>query len=93
MAYSELIKNFSKIRAYMRDFYIYGFKNRNEYDQKSVRSYDNEKRRMESWLGEYMSFHQDASGKNVFLSVDSRNIFRLTLCMKHSRRRVLQTEI
>ena len=74
MAYSELIKNFEKIRAYMRDFYIYGFKSRNEYNRKSARSYDNEKRRIESWLGNYMSFHQDASGKNVFLSVDSRNI-------------------
>ena len=74
MAYSELIKNFEKIRAYMRDFYIYGFKSRTEYDRKSARSYDNEKRRMESWLGSYMSFHQDAAGKNVFLSVDSRNI-------------------
>ena len=74
MGYSELIKNFGKIRAYMRDFYIYGFKSRNEYDQKSSRSYDNEKRRIESWLGNYMSFHQDVSGKNIFLSVDSRNI-------------------
>ena len=26
MAYSELIKNFNKIRDYMRDFYVYGFK-------------------------------------------------------------------
>lgn len=28
MAYSELIKNFSKIRDYMKEFYIYGFKTR-----------------------------------------------------------------
>ncbi len=26
MAYSELIKNFEKVRSYMRDFYVYGFK-------------------------------------------------------------------
>lgn len=74
MAYSELIKNFSRIRDYMREFYVYGFKSREEYDAKSSRSYDNERRRIESWLGDYMSFHQDASGKNVFLSVDSRRI-------------------
>ena len=24
-SYSELIKNFERIRAYMREFYIYGF--------------------------------------------------------------------
>ncbi|MBE5771527.1 MAG: WYL domain-containing protein [Clostridiales bacterium] len=72
MAYSELIKKFDKIRAYMRDFYVYGFKSRVEYDLKSARSYDDERRRIESWLGDYMRFTKTAEGKNVFLSVDSR---------------------
>ena len=72
MAYSELIKNFNKIRDYMRDFYVYGFKSRDDYTKKSARSYDDEKRRIESWLGDYMKFHQTADGKNVFLSIDSR---------------------
>lgn len=76
MAYSELIKNFDRIRDYMRQFYVYGFKRRNEYDKKSARSYDNERRRIESWLGDFMSFRQTADGKNVFLSVDSRSIPR-----------------
>lgn len=74
MAYSELIKNFARIRGYMREFYVYGFKSREEYDAKSARSYDNERRRIESWLGDYMAFRQDTAGKNVFLSVDSRRI-------------------
>ena len=72
MAYSELIKNFNKIRDYMRDFYVYGFKSRDDYTKKSARSYDDEKRRIENWLGDYMKFHQTADGKNVFLSIDSR---------------------
>ena len=74
MAYSELIKNFDRIRDYMRQFYIYGFKSRTEYDKKSARSYDNERRRIESWLGDFMRFRQTPDGKNVFLSVDSRSI-------------------
>lgn len=74
MAYSELIKDFSGIREYMREFYVYGFRKRGEYDAKSARSYDNERRRVESWLGKYMSFRRDASGKNVFISADSRTI-------------------
>lgn len=72
MAYSELIKNFNKIRDYMREFYVYGFKSRDEYTKKSARSYDDERRRMESWLGDYMRFRQTPDGKNVFLSIDSR---------------------
>lgn len=74
MAYSELIKNFDRIRDYMRQFYVYGFKSRTEYDKKSARSYDNERRRMESWLGDFMRFRQTSDGKNVFLSVVSRSI-------------------
>ena len=73
MSYSELIKNFERIRDYMRQFYVYGFKSRNDYDTKSARSYDNERRRIESWLGKYMEFRQDNDGKRVFLSVDSRS--------------------
>lgn len=74
MAYSELIKNFSNIREYIRQFYVYGFKSRSEYNAKSARSYDNERRRIESWMGEYMTFRNDSDGKRVFLSVDSRSI-------------------
>ena len=74
MAYSELIKNFSRIRSYLRSFYVYGFLHRNEYEQKSARSYDNERRRIESWLGEYMKFGRDSEGRRFFISVDSRAI-------------------
>lgn len=74
MAYSELIKDFTRIRDYMREFYVYGFKSREEYDAKSARSHDNERHRFESWLGEYMAFHQNTAGKAVLLSVDSRRM-------------------
>ena len=73
-SYSELIKNFEKIRAYMRDFYVYGFKSRDDYQKKSARSYDDERRRLESWLGDHMSFVRTPEGKNVFISIDSRTI-------------------
>lgn len=71
-AYKELIKNFERVRAYMREFYVYGFKSRDDYNRKSARSYDDERRRVESWLGEHMRFERSSEGKNVFLSIDSR---------------------
>lgn len=71
-SYSELIKNFERVREIMREFYVYGFKRREEYNKKSARSYDDERRRMESWLGDYMSFIRITEGKNVFISIDSR---------------------
>jgi len=73
-SYSELIKNFERIRAYMREFYVYGFKSRDDYSKKSARSYDDERRRIESWLGDHMSFVRTSEGKNVFISIDSRSI-------------------
>lgn len=72
MAYNELIKTFIHIRDYMKQFYIYGFKSRNEYHNKSARSYDDERRRIESWLEDYMHFRQTADGKKIFISIDSR---------------------
>jgi hypothetical protein len=74
MAYSELIKDISRIRIYMREFFVYGFRGRGNVGEKSSRSYDNEKRRIESWLSGFMSFRRDEGGKSVFLSVDSRVI-------------------
>ena len=74
MAYSELIKSFEKIRDYMREFYVYGFKSRDDYTRKSARSYDDERRRIESWLGDYMAFRRTSEGKNVFISVDNRSV-------------------
>jgi len=71
-SYSELIKNFERIRAYMREFYVYGIKSREDYKSKSARTYDDERRRMESWLGSHMSFIRTPEGKNVFISIDSR---------------------
>lgn len=74
MAYSELIKNFDRIRDYIRDFYVYGFRSREQFEQKSSRSYDDERRRIESWLGEYMSFRKTPEGKSLFISVDNRTV-------------------
>ena len=58
MPYSELIKNFDKIRGYMRHFFAFGFKGREDFKGKSLRIYDNE-RRLESWLKGYMSLALD----------------------------------
>lgn len=71
-SYSELIKSFEKIRPLMKELYIYGFKSRKEYSEKSPRSYDDERRKIESWLGDYIKFIRTPDGKNVYISIDSR---------------------
>ncbi len=72
MPYSELVKNFNKIREYMRDFYVYGFKSRDGFSGRSTRTYDDERRRIESWLSDYMQFQMTSDGKVVSISIDSR---------------------
>lgn len=72
--FQELIKSFDRIRDYMRQFYVYGFKVRGEYEEKSARTYDNERRRIESWLGDYTKFDYTSKGKQVYINVDSKAI-------------------
>ncbi len=73
-SFSELIKNFDKIRDYMRDFYIYGFKTRSDFNYKSLRTYDNERRRIENWLGSFIKFSSSRKGKQVYISCDSSQL-------------------
>lgn len=72
--FSELIKKFDKIRDYMRDFYVYGFKSRTDFHRKSARTYDNEKRRIESYMGHYMKWEYSGKEKTSFISVDCASI-------------------
>lgn len=74
--FSELIKNFDKTRDYIRDFFIYGFKVRNDFERKSLRTYDDEKRRIESWFGNYVKYDRSERGQKVSITVDSGSIFR-----------------
>ena len=74
VAYSELVKNLDNIRMVMRDFYVYGFKSKADFSDRSARSHDNDRRRIESWLADYMCFRQNAKGKRCFIAVDSRKI-------------------
>ncbi len=66
--YSELIKNFEKIRDFTRDFFIYGFRGRGDYRSVSARSYDNERRRIESYLSEHIVKIHDSKGKRISIS-------------------------
>ena len=69
--FHELIKSFPKTREYVRDFFVYGFKSRNDFKEKSPRTYDNERRRLESWLGAYVQRDYASNGSNISLAIDS----------------------
>ena len=69
--FQELIKSFPKIREYVRDFFVYGFKTRNDFKERSPRTYDNQRRRLESWLGPYVRKDYTPGGANLSLAIDS----------------------
>ena len=69
--FQELIGSFPKTREYVRDFFVYGFKTRNDFKDKSPRTYDNERRRLESWLAPYVRKDYAADGSNLSLAIDS----------------------
>ena len=72
--FSELIKTFSRTRDYVRDFFIYGCKVRDDFKHKSSRTYDDERRRTESWLGDYINHDDSKRGRQISVSVDSGRI-------------------
>ncbi len=69
--FHELIKSFPKTREYVRDFFVYGFKTRTEFKHKSPRTYDNERRRLESWLSPFVHKDHLSNGANISLAIDS----------------------
>ena len=69
--FHELVKSFPKTREYVRDFFVYGFKTRNEFKHKSPRTYDNERRRLESWLHPFVHKDHLSNGANISLAIDS----------------------
>ena len=63
----------------MRQFYIYGFKARTEFDGKSARTYDNERRRIESWLADYTRADYTSKASTWYINVDSKEIPQIPL--------------
>ena len=73
--FNELIKHFNKVRTYVRDFYVYGFKSRLDYPKSGRRTYDNERRRIESWFADYIQCDYNPSRKkSVAITLDSNRI-------------------
>ena len=72
--YTELIKNVGKIRDFTRDFFVYGLRGRGDYATVSARSFDNESRRIRSYMSDYIQEQRDSSGKTFAISSDTSAI-------------------
>lgn len=71
-----MIKNIDKCRDYVRDFFVYGFKSRSDFPGKSARTYDDERRRITSWLPEYVreDYTEGGKSKNISLQIDQKKL-------------------
>ena len=69
--FHEVIKKFNKIRIYLKDFLIYGYKRRDQFLKKSKRTYDDERRRICSYLGEFVKESYGKNGKQIFISMST----------------------
>ena len=92
-SFSELIKSFDKTRDYMRDFFIYGCKVRQDFGRKSARTYDDEKRRVESWLGDCLRYGTTERGRQVSISVDSGHVAENPLYRAYASRSFTDNDI
>lgn len=72
--FTELIRTFSRTRDYVRDFFIYGCKKPEEFTDKSISSYYDEKHRVENWLKGCVHREDTKFGLPVSITVDSGHI-------------------
>ena len=72
--FSELIKDIDTIRALIRAFYIFGYKSRADYNKKSKKTYDNDRRRIESYFGDLLTGVTDKKGKRVGIRVNGDKV-------------------
>ncbi len=74
--YREVVAHFSKMRDYLREFFIYGFRTGSEIGVKSGRTSSDEKHRIESFLDGYVGAKVGSDKrKRVFISVDSAQVY------------------
>jgi hypothetical protein len=80
--FSELIKHLRRVRGYVRGFYLFNWRGRADYDKKSPRTYDNERRRVESLFNEHVRSARVSSGavgksrKKTSLAINATDIAR-----------------
>lgn len=72
--FSELIKNIEILRPLIREFFIFGFKSRKDFDKKSGKTYDNDKRRIVSIFNELCVSNYDKNGKKVSILINSDEV-------------------
>lgn len=71
--YQELVKSFDNIRKISQDFFIYGYNGRGDFPFISDRMYDNELRRIKSYLKNYVITTQTKDKKTI--SISSNTIY------------------
>ena len=91
--FSELVKNFGKTRDYIRDFFIYGYMQRGDFSGKSSRTYDDEKRRTENWLGNCLTHDDSVRGRQISISVESGHIFENPLYQAYEAKSFTDNDI
>jgi hypothetical protein len=81
--FSELIKHLHRVRDYIRSAYLFDWRGRLDYEEKSPRTYDNERRRIESLFNEYVRNARVRSGfegqtrkSSVSLMINATDIVR-----------------
>ena len=84
------MKRFDRIRTYVRDFYVYGFKTREDYSEGSGRTYDNERRRIEKLVfPPYIHSEYNEDGKKQWPSSSTATGSPSTRCFPSGNQKVL----
>lgn len=72
--FSELIKDIEILRRLIREFFVFGYKSRKDFDKKSSRTFDLEKRRIASIFDELCISDYDKEGKKNYIFINSDEV-------------------
>ena len=75
--FSELIKNIDILRRLIREFFVFGYKSRADFGEKSGKTYDNDRRRIQNYFDEYFYGAKDKYGKRDSFLIDSGSINKI----------------
>lgn len=72
--FSELIKNIDILRRLIREFFVFGYKTRGDFDHKSGKTFDNDRRRIQNYFDEFFFGSKDKYGKRNSIMIDSDTV-------------------
>jgi len=74
MARQMQLRDFNDVRGYIRDFYVFAYKNQADFADTTISTYYNKLKQIKFWLGDYFVSRKGDRGVVSYFSFDNRKL-------------------